>query len=71
MVEKGFTADLVPDSTTEFGYEIKGIHDNSDNAAQHFKSTGALSMFAEMAMNLNPETHASYCFGCPGHGVRA
>ena len=47
MVDKGFEMDLVRDEKEALGWRIKAIHINSDNAGQHFKSTGAMNMFCE------------------------
>jgi hypothetical protein len=51
-----------------FGGELANLHTHSDNAAQHFKSTGALEAYAALWFKHGRPTLSTYHFGCPGHG---
>ena len=46
------------------------LHQQSDNAASHFKHAGALEYFTSLAMNCGgpAECMYVYSFGVPGHG---
>jgi hypothetical protein len=49
---------------------IKRLHQHSDNALQHFKSTGALEYFTCLIKERGGPTECVYVysFGAPGHG---
>ena len=49
---------------------IKMLHQHSDNAASHFKNTGALEYFTSLAMKRGGPSECMYVysFGAPGHG---
>eukprot|EP00984_Skeletonema_dohrnii_P024295 scaffold13403_cov120-Skeletonema_dohrnii-CCMP3373.AAC.2 len=52
------------------GY-ITHLHQHSDNAATHFKSTGAIEYFTSLIKKLGRDAtkcHYVYSFGAPGHG---
>ena len=51
-----------------FGEEVLHLHTHSDNAAQHFKSTGALEAYAVLWFKNARPPLSTYHFGCPGHG---
>ena len=51
-----------------FGEEVLHVHTHSDNAAQHFKSTGALEAYAALWFQRFRPPKSTYHFGCPGHG---
>ncbi len=49
---------------------IQQLHQHSDNASQHFKSTGAIEYFTSLIMKRGGATKCMYVysFGAPGHG---
>ena len=49
---------------------ITHLHQHSDNAGQHFKSTGSIQYFTSLIYNRGDATQCSYVysFGAPGHG---
>ena len=49
---------------------IKWLHQHSDNASQHFKSTSALEYFTSLIKERGGPTECVYVysFGAPGHG---
>ena len=49
---------------------IQRLHQHSDNASQHFKSTGAIEYFTSLIMKQGGPTECMYVysFGAPGHG---
>jgi hypothetical protein len=50
--------------------QIKRLHQHSDNATQHFKSTGALEYFTSLIIERGGPGQCMYVysFGAPGHG---
>jgi hypothetical protein len=47
---------------------ILRLHQHSDNASQHFKSTGALHFFTCLTTRITTLSAYVYSFGAPGHG---
>jgi len=47
---------------------LRNVFCHSDNASQHFKSTGAMHFFSKCTSRNNDRTRSVYTFGCPGHG---
>ena len=47
---------------------IKRLHTHSDNAGQHFKSTGAMHFFSTLPPSDMPDAAYVYSFGAPNHG---
>jgi hypothetical protein len=47
---------------------IVRLHQHSDNASQHFKSTGALHFFTCLTTRITTLAAYVYSFGAPGHG---
>lgn len=49
---------------------IKRLHQHSDNASQHFKSTGAMEYFTSLIADRGGASECLfvYSFGAPGHG---
>ena len=59
MIEK--YPDDIPDR------RIKRLHTHSDNAAQHFKSTGSMNFYTTLGKE-HPDTANVYSFGAENHG---
>lgn len=49
---------------------IKWLHQHSDNASQHFKSTGSIEFFTSLIKEMSGPDQCMYVysFGAPGHG---
>jgi hypothetical protein len=68
---KGYMTKYFPNDIP--GGRITHLHAHSDNARQHFKSTGALEFFTTLMLSLSCAATGIKCsyvysFGAPGHG---
>lgn len=65
---EGYMAENFPNDL--IGGKIKRLHQHSDNASQHFKSTGAIEYYTSLinARDGPKECMYVYSFGAPGHG---
>jgi hypothetical protein len=72
QLEKAWIINYLKETHVEdnvlFGGELAYLHTHFDNAAQHFKSTGALEAYAALWFKRGRPTLSTYHFGCPGHG---
>ena len=65
---EGYMKDSFPNNL--INGSIKRLHQHSDNASQHFKSTGSLEYFSSLIRDRGGPTECAYVysFGAPGHG---